>query len=84
MKQALICIIVLPLLLVAAEWQSLDGPPAGRADDMSMGLYESEWVLYAADQTHKLYKSTNEGELWAVPTQDDRVDNPTCKDNLKR
>ncbi len=30
-------LIILPLLLLAAEWQSLNGPPAGRADDMSMG-----------------------------------------------
>jgi len=78
MKKILALIISLPLLVIAAEWQSLNGPPAGRADDMSMGLYQGEWVIYAADQTHKLYKSTNEGELWQVPTQDEHVDNPTC------
>ncbi|MEM4168428.1 MAG: hypothetical protein QXW98_08285, partial [Candidatus Caldarchaeum sp.] len=25
-----------------------------------------------------MYKSTDEGELWGIPTQDDRVDNPIC------
>ncbi|MEO0190642.1 MAG: hypothetical protein ABIL18_06650, partial [candidate division WOR-3 bacterium] len=73
-------LIILPLLLLGAQWQSLNGPPAGRADDMCMGYdpYIPAWVIYAADQTHKLYKSTDEGELWQVPTQDDQVDNPVC------
>ncbi|MGB9721794.1 MAG: WD40/YVTN/BNR-like repeat-containing protein [bacterium] len=73
-------LIILPLLLLGAEWQSLNGPPAGRADDMCMGYdpYIPTWVIYAADQTHKLYKSTNEGELWQVPTSQIIVDNPNC------
>ena len=37
MKSKVFILITLPLLLLAAEWQSLNGPPAGRADDMSMG-----------------------------------------------
>ncbi len=78
MKSKVFILITLPLLLLGAEWQSLNGPPAGRADDMSMGEYEGLWVIYAADKTHKLYKSENEGELWEVPTDDERVDNPTC------
>jgi len=78
MKRVLALIITLPLVVIGAEWQSLNGPPAGRADDMSMGLYEGQWVIYAADQTHKLYKSTNEGELWQVPTSQIEVDNPVC------
>jgi photosystem II stability/assembly factor-like uncharacterized protein len=79
MKQALIYIIALPLLLIAAEWQSLNGPPAGRADDMSIGYDNSVpgWIIYAADQTHKLYKSTNEGELWE-PITDEHIIQPTC------
>jgi hypothetical protein len=75
-KKALI-LMGLPLIVLAAEWQSLNGPPAGRADDMSMGLYEGEWVIYAADKTHKLYKSVNEGASWDS-ILDTRVDNPTC------
>jgi photosystem II stability/assembly factor-like uncharacterized protein len=80
MNKVLACIIFLPLLLVAAEWQSLNGPPAGRADDMSMGWDDNYeyWVIYAADQTHKLYKSTNDGEYWQVPTSQTEVDSPTC------
>ena len=80
MIKQLLVIIILPILIFAAEWQSLNGPPAGRADDMSMGWdpLHNYWVIYAADQTHKLYKSTNEGESWQVPTQDERVNNPTC------
>jgi photosystem II stability/assembly factor-like uncharacterized protein len=71
-------IITLPLIVFGAEWQSLNGPPVGRADDMSIGEYESEWVIYAADKTHKLYKSTNEGENWdSIYTHDDVV-YPTC------
>jgi len=37
MRRLLAVIMLLPLFVIAAEWQSLNGPPAGRADDMSMG-----------------------------------------------
>ena len=79
MKKVIALIISLPLLLLAAEWQSLDGPPLGRADDMSIGWHSGipGWVIYAADKTHKLYKSTNEGELWA-PIEHEDIINPTC------
>ncbi len=68
-----------------ADWQSLNGPPVGRADDMSIG-WDPEWnywVIYAADQTHKLYKSTNEGESWdSLPPPgappNPNIVNPTC------
>lgn len=78
MKKVSAFIITLPLVILAAEWQSLNGPPAGRADDMSMGLYEGVWVIYAADQTHKLYKSVNEGEHWDSLTYYEVTKNPTC------
>ncbi len=58
-------------MLFAAQWQSLNGPPAGRADDMSIGWdpIHSYWAIFAADRTHKLYKSINEGEYWdSIPT----------------
>ncbi len=77
-KKSLI-IIALPLMFFAAEWQSLDGPPAGRADDMTIGYDPTipGWVIYAADKTHKLYKSADEGELWEPIAHEDIV-NPTC------
>ena len=84
MKKILALIISLPLIAFAAEWQSLNGPPAGRADDMSMGWHPGipGWVIYAADQTHKLYKSTNEGEYWdSLPPPEypnPNITNPTC------
>ena len=71
-------IITLPLILLGAQWQSLDGPPAGRADDMSIGEYESEWVIYAADKDHRLYKSENLGDSWDSVYTHDSVINPTC------
>ena len=73
-------LMMLPLLLLAAEWQSLNGPPAGRADDMSIGYHEGsqEWHIYAADRTHKLYKSTNEGEHWDSLTYFEVTKNPIC------
>ncbi|MBN2620232.1 hypothetical protein JXB22_03995, partial [candidate division WOR-3 bacterium] len=79
MKKVVAGITILPLLLVAAEWQSLDGPPAGRADDMSIGWHEGaeEWHIYAADSSHKLYKSADEGELWE-PITDEHIIQPTC------
>lgn len=79
MKQVLIYIIVLPLLLVAAEWQSLNGPPSGRADDLSVGWdpINSYWAIYAADQTQKLYKSTNDGEYWDSITNSN-ASNASC------
>jgi len=76
MFKRLLITIILPFIVLAVEWQSLNGPPAGRADDMSMGQHAGQFIIYAADETHKLYKSTNEGELWQVPTYDERVDNP--------
>jgi hypothetical protein len=72
--------MLLPLFVIAAEWQSLNGPPAGRADDMSMGQHAGQYIIYAADQTHKLYKSTNEGEYWdsiAIAAHP-YVTNPIC------
>ena len=57
MHKAISTLIVLSLMLAATEWESLDGPPVGRADDISFGVRSGEYVLYAADQTHKLYKS---------------------------
>jgi len=79
MRKTLAIIISLPLLLLGAEWQSLNGPPAGRADDMTIGYdpYIPAWVIYAADRTHKLYKSVNEGELWQ-PIEYEQITNPTC------
>jgi photosystem II stability/assembly factor-like uncharacterized protein len=76
-----------------ANWQSLNGPPAGRADDMSIG-WDSEdncWVIFAADRTHKLYKSTDLvnplGEYWDSIVTHDYVVKPTCviteKDNAQ-
>ncbi len=81
-KKSLI-IIALPLLLLATEWQSLNGPPAGRADDMSIGYDPTipGWAIYAADRTHKLYKSVNEGEYWdSIPTAipNPNIINPIC------
>ncbi|MGQ9702896.1 MAG: WD40/YVTN/BNR-like repeat-containing protein [bacterium] len=77
-KKLLVLIMSLPLVIFAAEWQSLNGPPAGRADDMSIGCYEGVWVIYAADQTHKLYKSTNGGEHWDSIYTYEEVVNPVC------
>ncbi|MEO0156027.1 MAG: hypothetical protein ABIL07_02825 [candidate division WOR-3 bacterium] len=80
MRSVLALIITLPLVLLGAEWQALNGPPAGRADDMCMGWdpLHYYWVIYAADQTHKLYKSTDEGELWDSLTYLDVTKNPIC------
>jgi len=84
MIKQLLVIIILPILIFAVEWQSLNGPPVGRADDMSMGWdpLHNYWVIYAADQTHKLYKSTNEGEYWdSLPPPEypnPNIINPTC------
>ncbi len=79
MKKVIAVTISLAALVLAAEWQSLNGPPAGRADDMSMGYDPTvpAYVIYAADQTHKLYKSTDEGEYWdSIQPLD--VINPVC------
>ncbi len=67
-------------MLFAAQWQSLNGPPAGRADDMSIGWdpIHSYWAIFAADKSHKLYKSTNEGEYWDSIYWDPNIVNPTC------
>ena len=80
MRYLITTIIVLPLVLLGAQWQSLDGPPAGRADDMSMGWdpIHNYWVIYAADKTHKLYKSVNEGEFWDSISLDPHIVNPVC------
>ncbi|MEO0123271.1 MAG: hypothetical protein ABIL69_04625 [candidate division WOR-3 bacterium] len=80
MRSVLALIITLPLVLLGAQWQALNGPPAGRADDMCMGWdpLHYYWVIYAADQTHKLYKSTDEGELWDSLTYLDVTKNPIC------
>ncbi|HEC77944.1 MAG TPA: hypothetical protein ENI34_02235, partial [candidate division WOR-3 bacterium] len=77
MKKAIALIISLPLVLLGAQWQSLDGPPAGRADDMTIGRHGSQYIIYAADRTHKLYKSVNEGEFWDSILPLDVV-NPVC------
>ncbi len=78
-KKSLVYVLTLPLILLSAEWQSLNGPPVGRADDISMGWdpLHNYWVIYAADQTHKLYKSTNEGEYWDSIRHADII-RPTC------
>jgi len=84
MYTKILILIGLPLMIFAAEWQSLNGPPAGRADDMSIGWdpLHGYYVIYAADQTHKLYKSTNEGEYWdSLPPEghpNPYIINPTC------
>jgi photosystem II stability/assembly factor-like uncharacterized protein len=79
MRKISTLIIILPLVIFAAEWQSLNGPPAGRADDMSIGWdpIHSYWAIFAADRTHKLYKSVDEGELWE-PIEHEYIVNPTC------
>jgi len=88
LKQTLI--IAIPVILLGygvGGWQSLDGPPAGRADDMSIGWDpdEGRWNLFAADEEHRLYRSTNLGVTWDSVHWDDRTYNPTCvvtyKDN---
>ena len=87
LKQTLI--VVIPMLLLGAGvggWQSLNGPPAGRADDMSIGWDNVylRWNLFAADKTHRLYRSTNLGASWdSIIAR--YTDHPTCvvthKDN---
>jgi hypothetical protein len=47
-----------------ADWQSLNGPPMGRADDLSIGKQDDNVYLYAADCYHRLYKSDNAGTQW--------------------
>ncbi|MEO0185953.1 MAG: hypothetical protein ABIL20_09170, partial [candidate division WOR-3 bacterium] len=80
MRSIFALIITLPLVLLGAQWQALNGPPAGRADDMCMGWdpYIPAWVIYAADQTHKLYKSTDEGEYWDSIATHSEVVKPLC------
>jgi len=86
LKQTLI--IAIPVILLGygvGGWQSLDGPPAGRADDMSIGEYGGTYYLFAADKTHRLYRSFNLGVTWDSIWQPENVDHPTCvvthKDN---
>jgi len=58
-------IISFPLLMFAAGWQNLSGPPAGRAVDMSIGGDTAgHYVIYNADDKHRVYRSTNDGENW--------------------
>ena len=85
-KRYTICVafvIVMAPAIMFAGWQSLNGPPAGRADDMSIG-WDPEfnyWAIFATDRTHKLYKSVNEGEYWdSIPTAipNPNIINPTC------
>jgi len=49
---------------------------------MSMGQHAGQFIIYAADQTHKLYKSVNEGEYWdSLPPPEypnANIVNPTC------
>ena len=80
MRYLIAFLITLPLILLSAEWQPLNGPPAGRADDMSMGWdpIHNYWVIYAADKTHKLYKSVDGGELWDSIYTHEAVVNPVC------
>lgn len=80
MYRRTLVLIAVPLLLLGAEWQSLDGPNAGNVDDVSIGWHEGSqaWHIYAADHEHKLYRSSNEGEFWdSIYTHDDVV-YPTC------
>ena len=78
MCKILAVLTMLPFLVMAAEWQSLNGPPTGLAEDMSMGLYQSQWVTYSADAIYKLYRSVNEGEYWDSIYSDQRIVNPRC------
>ncbi len=83
MYKILTILTSLLLVLFGAEWQSLNGPPVGRVDDINMGWdpIHGYYAIYAADQTHKLYKSTNEGEYWdSIPTipPNPNIINPTC------
>ena len=70
----------MPLLIFTAEWQALNGPPVGRADDMSIGYDPTipSWVIYTADMTHKLYRSANEGECWDSIVSHQYVTKPSC------
>ena len=75
-------IIAIPAILFGhgiGGWQSLDGPPAGRADDMSIGWDDvyNWWNLFACDRTHQLYRSTNLGASWDSIVKD-HTDYPTC------
>jgi len=77
MCKTLVIIIALPLILFAAQWQSLNGPPAGRADDVSIGKDDGTYYIYAADDTHWLYRSTDLGMQWdSIPKP--YTDKPTC------
>ncbi|KPL15980.1 hypothetical protein AMJ74_00015 [candidate division WOR_3 bacterium SM1_77] len=75
-KLTTVVIIVLPVL-VFAGWQSLNGPPAGRADDLSIGKHGSTYYLYAADKTHRSYRSDNLGTEWDS-IYAANTDKPTC------
>ncbi len=75
-KMIMVIIVVLPAIMFA-DWQSLDGPPAGRADDLSIGKHGGTYYLYAADKTHRLYRSTNLGAQWDS-VYAENTDQPTC------
>jgi len=80
LKQTLI--IAIPVILLGygvGGWQSLDGPPAGRADDLTIGWDDINnwWNLFAADKTHRLYRSFNFGTYWDS-IDEPNTDHPTC------
>ncbi|MGQ9665572.1 MAG: WD40/YVTN/BNR-like repeat-containing protein, partial [bacterium] len=88
MFKILTTIIALPLLMYAAEWQSLNGPPVGSAVDMSIGQHplEQYWVIYAAEtywnrEPKRIYKSTDLtqplGEYWDSLVHYE-IEKPTC------
>ncbi len=79
MCKILVPIITLPLLLLGAEWQSLNGPPTGRADDMSMGrdTLHNYWVIYAADFHSRLYESIEDSIMWDSIIHED-IREPIC------
>jgi len=85
MRKLSTLIIILPLLIFAAQWQSLNGPPVGSAGDMSMGWDPQipAWVIYAAEtywnkDPKRVYKSTNEGEYWDSLWQEQAPVRPMC------
>ena len=74
-------IIAIPAILFGigiGGWQSLDGPPAGRADDMSIGWDDANqnMVIYVADWTGWLYRSYGRG--WDSIFTHSKVTHPVC------
>jgi photosystem II stability/assembly factor-like uncharacterized protein len=78
MKQALVCIIILPLLLIAAQWQALNTPHFGTGTDINIGLYQTEYYIYVADEMYMMYMSTNNGEYWDSLVESEYAHCPIC------